>query len=101
MPAVVAVQGHGFAPPVVAALGLPKQRGGNDVVTIAKNIGPDINRFADNAFDRITTALDARVNVLNTEARTGDVGRGDFPSLERRLGTYALIVTLRTRQLHG
>src|SRR6185437_1211359 len=85
VPTVVAVQAHRLAMPVVGLLLAPDHVGGEDVVTFAKNIRPDINGFAGDAFDRVPTTVDTRVDVLDAKTRPRRIVRRQFPPvLERR-----------------
>ncbi len=88
VPAVVAVEPHRLTPPLGRALRPPQQRGRDHVVAFAKNIGPYVDDFAGDAFDRIAPAIDAGVDVLDAKARPGRVGRGHVPRLSARIGAH-------------
>ncbi len=64
--------------PVVRVLRSPQQRRGDDVVAIAKYIGPDLDGFAGNAFNRIAAAVDAGINIFDAETRARRISWGDF-----------------------
>ena len=66
---------HRFALPVGAGLGPPQQRSRDDVMALAKNIGPDLNIFAGNSFYRVAAAVDAGVDVFDEETGPGRIGR--------------------------
>ena len=75
VPAVVGVRRHRLAAPVLRTFGAPEQRRGDHIMAFAKNIRPDVNDLAGNAFNRVLTAIDARINVFNLEARPRRVDR--------------------------
>ena len=71
----------GLALPVRRQFVAPDHRGGEDIVPFAKNIGPNFNGFAGNAFDRVTTAIDTRINVFNAKARPGRIVWREVPAI--------------------
>ena len=88
VPAVVAVEPHRLAPPLGRRSAPPQQRGRDDVVAFAKNIGPYFDGFAGDALDRIAAAVDARIDVLDAKARPGRIGRGHVPRLSACVGAH-------------
>ena len=89
VPAVVAVEGHRLAVPVRRGLHAPDDRRGQDVVPLAKNIRPDINGFAGNAFDRVTTAIDTGIDVFNAKTRPRRIVWRQLPSALLRYALYS------------
>lgn len=59
--------------PFRLVLGTPDQRGGEDVMTVAKNIRPHVDDFVRDAFNCITAAIYTRENVLDMKSRSGRV----------------------------
>jgi hypothetical protein len=53
----------------------PQQFGGQLVVAFAEKIRPYIKGFAGNPLDRMTAAVDPRIDVLDQESRSGRVAR--------------------------
>ena len=64
---------HRRALPVAVAFAPPQQRRGDHVVAVAKEVGPHLDRLADDAFDRETAAVDQRIDVFNVK-RPADRG---------------------------
>src|SRR5690606_12038122 len=87
-PAIVAVKLHRLAMPVGGGFRPPQQRCGNDVVPVAKNIGPDFHRLARNAFNRIAATVDAGIDILDAKAWARGVGCGNIPSLGNMIRTH-------------
>ena len=48
-------------------------------MAFAKDIRPDLDGFAGNAFNRIAATIDAGIDVLDAESGAGRVSRGGFP----------------------
>src|SRR4029077_13751888 len=67
-PAVVVLQGHGHAEPLLGSFTPPQQLGGEHGMAIAKNIGPDIDLLADDSLDWKTASIDDGVNVFDVDA---------------------------------
>ena len=72
-PAIVVVEAHGPSMPAFLAIAAPDERRRDDVMAIAKNIGPHLDRLTLNALHRITALLDARVDVLDQEPGTREL----------------------------
>src|SRR6185369_10092605 len=66
-PAIITVMPHRHALPSAGALGTPAQRRGRDLMTVAENVGPDLDRLAGNALDGKAPAIDGRINILDDE----------------------------------
>jgi hypothetical protein len=64
-PAVVLVVSHEHPVPPSLPIASPQQFDGDYVMAVAKDIGPDLDRFARNPFDRKAAAVDAGINILN------------------------------------
>jgi hypothetical protein len=60
-------------------------------MSVAEDVGPDVDRLADDALDRETPAIDARINVLDQEAVTGKAA-ARFHARLRNHGLMALAV---------
>src|SRR5689334_14734445 len=72
----------------------PKQRRCYDIVSLSKNIRPNIDRFASYAFYRIPASIDGRKNVFNKKARTGWITRREFQQFCEEIGPFAHYGTL-------
>lgn len=58
---------HWSATPFVVPLEPPQKFRGQDVVPATEDVGPDLERFPDRAFDREAPAVHAWVNILEME----------------------------------
>src|SRR5262245_34651695 len=47
-------------------------------MALPQHVGPDVDRLAGDALDRVTAAIDARKNILDEEAGAGRVLRRHF-----------------------
>jgi len=74
--------------------------GGNDIMPFAKYIGPDINGFAGNAFNRVLTAIDTRENVFNLETRPRGIGRRNLQHIVEERMSPSHAGFLRSGLLH-
>src|SRR5262249_37020231 len=81
VPAIIVVQLHRHALPVRRGLRAPQQGRRDDIVPLAKNIGPDLNTFARYSFYRVATAVHAGENIFDDETRPGRIRRRAFPRL--------------------
>ena len=50
-------------------------------MAFAENIGPDVDGFAGNAFDRKAAAIDTGVNLFDAKTRTRRIGRSNVPGV--------------------
>src|SRR5262249_5535711 len=66
-----AVMAHGHAVPGDIGRPAPAQRGCGDLMAVAEDIGPYVDRFTRDPFDREPATVDVRVDVLDDEM-TGD-----------------------------
>src|SRR5207249_9506949 len=69
-PAIVVVEGHGRLAPPAALIAILYDRA-QLVVTVTKQVGPDLERVADNAFDRIAATVELGVDLLDVNSRFG------------------------------
>jgi len=99
-PPVVAVRQHRLAMPIRILIGAPKEGGGEDIMTFAKNVSPDVNGFAGNAFNRVPAAIDTREDILDAKARSGRIGGRHLPCLVARRMLHAYRRTLRSELFH-
>ena len=67
-PAVVAVLRHRRAAPFAVVLAPPDQRGGDDIMAVAVDVGPHFDAFAGDPLDGIAAAVDQRIDVLDMES---------------------------------
>ncbi len=79
MPTVVAEQRHRLPVPVIGLVLAPDQIGGEDIVAFAKNVRPNLNGFAGNAFDRVPAAVDTGIDVFNAKTWTRRIVRRQLP----------------------
>jgi hypothetical protein len=56
--------------PFPLLLKTPDQRHGDNIMSVAINIRPNINPFADDALHRKASAVDQRINIFNMESTT-------------------------------
>src|SRR6185312_1077262 len=68
-PAVVAVEPHRRSGPLFGAVAPPAHRSVNQIVAVAKDVGPNRNWLAGDALDRGAATIYRRINFLKTEAR--------------------------------
>ena len=61
----------------------PQQLGTELVVPLPEQIGPYFNDFAGNSLDRMPTAVDAWIDVLDQESRAGRVPRSSFRQIRK------------------
>jgi hypothetical protein len=66
------VESHRDAIPFRVLLASPDQGGGDNIVTVAENIGPYVNRFTDHALHGKAPIVNAGINILNVESVAGD-----------------------------
>ena len=67
-PAVIAEEAHGHALPGALAFAAPDELGSQHIMAVTQNVGPDIDRLADDAFDGETPTVDPGIDVLDVEA---------------------------------
>jgi hypothetical protein len=65
VPTIIIVMMHRLPAPLGLALPPPKQVGCDHLMAVAEYIGPDIDGFTSNPLDRVSAAIDARINILN------------------------------------
>ena len=56
--------------PLPLLLKAPDQRAGDNIMSVAINIRPNINPFADDALHRKASTVDQRINIFNMESTT-------------------------------
>ena len=88
VPAISVDDGHGSLEPAAGADFPPAEACGEDVVAILEDVGIDVQRLFQHPFDRVATALNGRVEILN------DDGGGVFGS-----GCHAPASWAKTRLL--
>src|SRR5262249_36361949 len=85
-PAIVVVKAHRRAMPTSVAFPPPDERGRDDLVAVQENVGPHVHRLALDPLYGVATLLDARVDVLDQEARARGVLRRSRYTGDRREG---------------
>src|SRR5262249_23038191 len=67
-PAVIVAVHHRGPVPLRLVDRAMEERGADDVVAVAEDIGPDFEQIADDALDRIAAAVDLRVDGFDDDA---------------------------------
>lgn len=67
-PAVIAMMGHGLAPPVALLLAAPDQRGADPGVAVAVDVGPHLDPVARDPLHGKAAAIDQRIDIFDEES---------------------------------
>ena len=70
-PAVVVDEGHGRFVPVILSENAPLQESGHDIVPIFEDVRFHHKVFADHALDRVTSAVNERLQILDDGSGKG------------------------------
>jgi hypothetical protein len=76
LPAVVLLQGHGDAEPFLGSVSPPQQVGREHGMSIAKDIGPDLDLLAEGPLNGKTASIDDGIHVFDVDAMSGEVADG-------------------------
>src|SRR5262245_39306188 len=96
-PPIIAVQTHRLPPPSGLRFLAPQQFGRELVMAFTQEIGPDVERLTDNPLDRVSTAIDGRIDILDQETRTGGIVRCRFGNV---WNTHRSVAGNRQRSSH-
>src|SRR5215210_6253844 len=67
---------HRLATPTVLRLPSPQEGCRNDVMSVAKNVCPDLEGLARDSFHRISPRIDHRIDVLDEDTAIPAAGKG-------------------------
>jgi hypothetical protein len=76
MPAIIGVEQHGFSTPAGFRLSPPQQGSCDNVVSVAKYVGPDLDPLSGYPFNGVTTSVDDGVHVLDKYSAVATAGKG-------------------------
>jgi hypothetical protein len=60
---------HRLAAPITFAVAAPEKRRGENVMTITKDIGPNVEQFSFDALDRPAPRINRGINVFDEKSR--------------------------------